>query len=159
MKFRIISVGKITGSFYKAGVQEYLKRLQAYGRFELADGLEAALPPKASQVEIERVLQREAVRILNLIRDDEWVVILDLKGKTMNSEQWAQNLGRWNESGRSRVNFIIGSSFGLDESVKRRADVSLSFSAMTFPHQLAVLILSEQIYRGFRILRGEPYHK
>lgn len=159
MKFRILSVGKITEPFYKAGVQEYLKRLQAYGKFELTDGLEVGLPPKASETEIEKVLQKEGAKILSLIREDEEVVILDIQGQSMTSEAWAQKIGRWNESGKPRVNFVIGSSFGLDEAVKKRANAAISFSPMTFPHQLAVLILSEQIYRGFRILRGEPYHK
>jgi len=159
MKFRIISVGKITEPFYKAGIQEYLKRLQAYGKFELVDGLEVAVPPKPSAAEIEKVLQREAGKILGMIGDDEWVVILDIQGKSMPSEAWAEKIGSWNESGRPRVNFIIGSSYGLDPMVKKRANAAISFSPMTFPHQLAVLILTEQIYRGFRILRGEPYHK
>ena len=159
MRFRFISVGKISEPFYKAGVQEYLKRLQAYGKFELTDGLEVQLPPKASDAEIRQVLKKEAGRILGLIGDDEWVVILDIQGKAFPSEKFAEKIGSWNESGRPRVNFVVGSSFGLDESVKRRANAAISFSPMTFPHQLAVLILSEQVYRAFRILRGEPYHK
>ena len=159
MRFRIVSVGKLTEPFYKAGVQEYLKRLQAYGKFELTDGLEVPLPPKAHEGDIEKVLSREAAKILGLIAEDEWVVALDIQARPMTSEAFAQKIGRWNESGRPRVNFVIGSSFGLDDSVKRRADEAVSFSPMTFPHQLAVLILSEQIYRGFRILRNEPYHK
>ena len=159
MRFRILSVGKITEPFYKAGVQEYMKRLQAYGRFELTDGLEAALPPKASEAEIRQALKKEAEKILSLIGEDEWVIILDIQGKSMPSEAFAEKIRSWNESGRPRVNFVIGSSFGLDESIKKRANAALSFSPMTFPHQLAVLILSEQVYRAFRILRGEPYHK
>ncbi len=159
MKFRIISVGKLTEPFYKAGVQEYMKRLRAYGQFEWVEGLDQPLPPKASQGEIDQVLRREGLKILHLIQDDEWNVVLDVHGKSMSSEEWADKIRGWNESGRPRVNLIIGSSFGLDEAVRRRANERISFSPMTFPHQLAALILSEQMYRGFRILRGEPYHK
>ncbi len=159
MRFRLISVGKLTECFYKAGVQEYLKRLQAYGKFELADGLEVPLPPRAHEGDIEKILSREAAKILGVIAEDEWVVALDIQAKPLSSEAFAQKIGQWNESGRPRVNFVIGSSFGLDDRVKQRANATLSFSPMTFPHQLAVLILCEQIYRGFRILRNEPYHK
>jgi len=159
MKFRILAAGRLTEPFYKAGVQEYLKRLQAYGKFELNDTLEATIPQKASAADIEKALKKEGDKMLSMITDDEVVITMDLPGKRYTSEEFAHVLNQWNESGKARVNFIIGSSYGIDERVKKRANASISFSPMTFPHQLAVLMLTEQIYRGFRILRGEPYHK
>jgi 23S rRNA (pseudouridine1915-N3)-methyltransferase len=159
LKYRIISVGKIREKFYNEGIKEYLKRLSPYGNFELLDGLEEKVSPNPGEKEINRVLDKEGERILNLIGDNEILIALDLRGETFRSEQFADLLKDWNESGRPRVNFVIGASHGLSPAVKQRADYSLSFSKMTFPHQMAVLMLTEQIYRGFKILKGEPYHK
>lgn len=159
MKYRIISVGKIREKFYQQGIQEYLKRLSAYGRFELVDGLEEKLGSNLSERDIEKALDREGERILSLISEDDWVVVLDIEGKMLGSEKLAGELRKWHEGNRSRVCFVIGASYGLAPAVKKRADYRLSFSPLTFPHQMAVLILTEQIYRGFRIMRGEPYHK
>lgn len=159
MKYRIISVGKIREPFYRQGVQEYLKRLQGYGQFELIDGLEERLAPAAAAGEIEQVLRREAAKILNLLRPDELVVALAIDGKRPDSMQLAALVRQWNESGRPRVNLIVGASCGLAPEVIKRADYTLSFSPLTFPHQLAVLMLAEQLYRSFRIIHREPYHK
>lgn len=159
MKYRIISVGKIREKFYREGIQEYMKRLGPYGSFELVDGLEEKVPANPSDKEITRVLDKEGERILNLLGENELLIALDLQGQMLSSEQLADRLQDLNQSGRPRVNFVIGASHGLAPAVKQRADQSISFSKMTFPHQMAVLILSEQIYRGFKILKGEPYHK
>lgn len=159
MKYRIISVGKIREPFYQQGIQEYLKRLQPYASTELVDGLEEKLNPRAGEKDIEKALQREGERILTLINDNEMLVVLDIKGKTLSSEALAQTMQEWNGSGKARVNFVIGSSFGISSAVKNRADLLLSFSPMTFLHQMSVLILTEQLYRGFKIIKGEPYHK
>lgn len=159
MKYRIISVGKIREKFYSDGIKEYLKRLRAYGNIELIHGLEEKVPPRAGEKEIERVLQREGERILTLLGDDEIVVALDVHGLMPTSEELSQYMGEWNQSGKIRVNLIIGSSHGLAEMIKKRANYIISVSRLTFPHQMAGLVLSEQIYRGFRILKGEPYHK
>lgn len=159
MKYRIISVGKIWEKFYREGIQEYMKRLGPYGSFELVDGLEEKVPANPSDKEITRVLDKEGERILNLLGENELLIALDLQGQMLSSEQLADRLQDLNQSGRPRVNFVIGASHGLAPAVKQRADQSISFSKMTFPHQMAVLILSEQIYRGFKILKGEPYHK
>ena len=159
MKYRIISVGKIREKFNREGIQEYMKRLGPYGSFELVDGLEEKVPANPSDKEITRVLDKEGERILNLLGENELLIALDLQGQMLSSEQLADRLQDLNQSGRPRVNFVIGASHGLAPAVKQRADQSISFSKMTFPHQMAVLILSEQIYRGFKILKGEPYHK
>ncbi|MDO4540139.1 MAG: 23S rRNA (pseudouridine(1915)-N(3))-methyltransferase RlmH [Syntrophomonadaceae bacterium] len=159
MKYRIISVGKIKEPFYRQGVNEYMKRLKSYGQFELIDGLEERLDPEPAPKDIEHMLQKEAGKILNLLRPDELVVALDIEGKNPDSRQLADLVRQWNESGRPRVNFVIGASYGLSPDMKQRADYRLSFSSLTFAHQLAVLMLVEQLYRSFRILHHEPYHK
>jgi 23S rRNA (pseudouridine1915-N3)-methyltransferase len=159
VKYRIISVGKIREKFYAQGVNEYLKRLIPYATIELVEGLEEKVAPRAGVKEIEKVLRKEGERILGLVGEDELLVVLDGHGALLSSEQLAGCLEEWNRSGLNRVNLVIGGSHGLAESVKKRADRSIAFSKMTFPHQMAVLILGEQIYRGFKILKGEPYHK
>ncbi|NLX03203.1 MAG: 23S rRNA (pseudouridine(1915)-N(3))-methyltransferase RlmH [Syntrophomonadaceae bacterium] len=159
MRYRIISVGKIKEAFFLKGINEYLKRLQPYTGIELVDGLEEKTNPRAGQSEINRVLSREGERVLKLVGDDEILVVLDIQGSSISSEAFAGLLEQWNLSGKSRVNLVIGGSHGLSDEVKRRANYRLSFSPMTFPHQMAVLMLTEQLYRGFKILKGEPYHK
>lgn len=159
MKYRIISVGKIREKFYAQGIEEYLKRLTPYATLELVAGLEEKVPPRAGAKEIEKVLAREGERILNLVGAEEMLVVLDVQGDLLSSQELASRLETWNQSGQYRVNLVIGGAHGLADSVKKRAQASISVSRMTFPHQMAVLILAEQIYRGFKILKGEPYHK
>lgn len=159
MKYRILSVGKIRESFFSSGVEEYLKRLRPYAGIEVADGLEEKISPHASPKEIEKLLEKEGQRILNLIGENEIMIVLDVKGRCLSSEELAGQMQKWNESGKFRVNFIIGGANGLSERVKQCADEKLSFSRLTFPHQMAVLILAEQLYRGFKIIKGEPYHR
>lgn len=159
MKFRIISVGKIREPFYQEGIKEYTKRLTPYTSIELVEGLEEKTNPRAGEKEIEKILQKEGEKILGLLGKDEILVIFDLAGKPLDSEQLAQYISYWNNSGKNRINLVIGGSHGLSDQVKKRADQVISFSSMTFPHQMAVLILSEQLYRGFKILKGEKYHK
>lgn len=159
MKFRIVSVGKLREKFYCDGIQEYLKRLGAYTKIELIDGLEEKLPPRAAESEIKKVLLKEAERVLSLFEEDEIVVVCDIHGTMLDSEALAKCIGEWKQSGKSRVNLIIGSSHGLADIVTKRAAYSISLSRLTMPHQMAVLVLMEQVYRGFKILKGEPYHK
>jgi len=158
MKYRIISVGKIREKFYAEGIKEYMKRLGPYASMELLDGLEEKVNPRPSEKDIEKVLRKEGERILALLGENEKLVVLDPHGEMMSSEQLASQMGKWNESGSNRINLVIGGSHGISPAVKQRADQRISFSKMIFPHQMAVLILSEQIYRGFKILKGEPYH-
>ncbi len=141
-----------------AGTREYFKRLSAYTRIELVEGLEQKISPRASQKDIEKALEKESLRILDVLGRDEYVIILDPAGKNPDSEELARLLDSWNLSVFKRVNFIIGSAFGLAPAIRERADFSLSLSRLTLPHQMAVLFLSEQIYRSFKILKGEPYH-
>jgi 23S rRNA (pseudouridine1915-N3)-methyltransferase len=159
MKYRIISVGKIKEPFYLNGIKEYLKRLKPYTNMELVDGLEEKIAPRAGIKEIEKCLYKEGTKLFNLIGDNEIVVLMDIQGEPISSTEWAGYIEELNMSSSSAVNLIIGGSFGVDERIKRRADRVLSFSQMTFPHQMAVLILTEQIYRAFKIIRNEPYHK
>jgi len=159
MKYRIISVGKIREPFYQDGIKEYIKRLTSYTSIELVDGLEEKTNPRAGAKEIEKILQKEGEKILGLLGKDELLIIFDIAGKRVDSEQLAGYIEEWNNSGKNRVNLVIGGSHGLSDQVKKRSDRSISFSPMTFPHQMAVLILSEQIYRGFKITKGEKYHK
>lgn len=159
MRYRIISVGKIREKFYAEGINEYMKRLRPYAHMELLDGLEEKVTPNPSPKEIHKVLQKEGERIAALLGDNERLIIFDPHGKEISSEQLADQMQAWNQSGEFRINLVIGGSHGLSEAIKKRADQMISFSRMTFPHQMAVLVLSEQIYRGFKILKGEPYHK
>ncbi|MDD3363479.1 MAG: 23S rRNA (pseudouridine(1915)-N(3))-methyltransferase RlmH [Syntrophomonas sp.] len=158
MKYRIISVGKVREKFYAQGVNEYIKRLVPYTGIELLEGLEEKVSPRAGEKDIEKILRKEGERILALVGDNEILVVLDGQGELLSSEDLARYLEKWNMSGLSKVNMVIGGSHGLADIVKKRANHIISFSKMTFPHQMAVLILSEQVYRGFKILKGEPYH-
>ena len=159
MNYRVISVGKLSEPFYRAGVAEYLKRLTPYGNFELVSGLEQSRKASTSVADRIKILEQEATRILTLVKEPEIMIGLDIAGRSYSSSDFSRQLQTLNESGVSRVNFVIGAADGLADSVKARCQQLISFSPMTFPHQMAVLILTEQIYRGFRILRGEPYHK
>lgn len=159
MKYRIISVGKIREPFFSSGIAEYLKRLGRYADAEIVDGLEEKINPHAGQKDIEKVLLREGQKILSLNHENDILVALDLNGQAMSSEELARHMQHWNQSGKARVNLVIGGANGLSREVRERADEVISFSRLTFPHQMAVLILAEQLYRGFKIIKGEPYHK
>ncbi|MGR6837313.1 23S rRNA (pseudouridine(1915)-N(3))-methyltransferase RlmH [Syntrophomonas erecta] len=160
MKYRIISVGKIREPFYVNGINEYLKRLVVYTGIELVEGLEEKVGSRAGEKEILRVLKKEGERILALGGgSDEILVVLDSRGKQMTSEDFAYQMETWHQSGHYRVNLVVGGPHGVSDEVRRRADLILSFSRMTFLHQMAVLILIEQLYRGVKIIKGEPYHK
>lgn len=159
MIIRLISVGKIREPFYRAGVQEYLKRLKPYVQIELLEGLDEKLNPRAGEKEIANVLAKEGQRVLGLIKDDEILAVLDVKSRALDSEGLAGWLDDLQCSGKTRITFLIGSAAGLSDEVRRRADYAISLSNLTLPHQMAALVLAEQIYRAFKIMRGEPYHK
>lgn len=159
MRYRIISVGRIREKYFMDGIAEYLKRLTRYCKIEIVDGLEEKTNPRAGEIMIEQVIDREGERILSLLNPDELLIAFDSQGQMMNSEEFARHIDSWNNSGRSRVNMIIGGSHGLSSQVKKRADLIISMGKMTLPHQMAVLVLTEQIYRAFKIIKGEPYHK
>lgn len=159
MNITIISVGKLKEKYLKQGIDEYSKRLLRYAKLKIIEVPDEKAPENLSKAEEELVKKKEGDEILKNIKDGTYVIALDLKGKMMSSEGLAEKLENLGVTGNSNVTFIIGGSLGLSEEVLKVADFSLCFSLMTFPHQLMKLILLEQIYRGFRIIKGEPYHK
>ena len=159
MKISIVCVGKLKERFYREAVDEYVKRLGRYCRPEIIEVPDEKTPEGASHVMEEQIKAREGKRILEKLREDAFVCTLEIGGRKLSSEGFAQWLEKLTISGTSHVVFVIGGSLGLHEDVCKRSDMSLSFSDMTFPHQLMRVILTEQIYRAFRIINGEPYHK
>lgn len=159
MNISIVTVGKLKEKYLKQGIDEYLKRLTAYAKVEVIEVADEKAPEELSALEMEQVKQKEGERILAKISQDAYVIALAINGKMESSEQLADSLDKLATYGRSKIAFVIGGSLGLSDEVVKRADEQLSFSKMTFPHQLMRLILVEQIYRAFRINRGEPYHK
>ncbi|MEK6461738.1 23S rRNA (pseudouridine(1915)-N(3))-methyltransferase RlmH [Heyndrickxia faecalis] len=159
MNISIVTVGKLKEKYLKQGIQEYLKRLSAYAKVEIIEVADEKAPEMLSPAEMELVKQKEGERILAKISPDTYVINLAIDGKMKSSEELAGSLDRLATYGKSKIAFVIGGSLGLSQDVLNRGNESLSFSKMTFPHQLMRLILVEQIYRAFRIIRGEPYHK
>lgn len=159
MKISIACVGKIKEKFYKDAISEYEKRLSRYCRLEFLEVADEKTPDGASEALEEQIKQKEAGRLLEKIREDAFVCTLEIEGKRLTSEGFARWVEGLTVRGTSHIVFVIGGSLGLHESLRKRADMALSFSDMTFPHQLMRVILLEQIYRGFRIIHGEPYHK
>ena len=159
MKVTILCVGRLKEKFYRDAVSEYAKRLGKYCKFEILEVADEQTPDKAGAALEEQIKAREAERILAKIKDNTLVCTLEIEGKRLSSEQFAAWMEQVAIAGRSSICFVIGGSLGLHRSVTERADFHLSFSDMTFPHQLMRVILSEQIYRAFRINSGEPYHK
>lgn len=159
MKITIVSVGKIKEKYLRDAIAEYSKRLGRYCRLELVEVADEKTPDRASRAVEEQIRQKEGERIARYLREDAYVIALAIQGKMLSSEEFAEKIGNLGIQGQSHIVFVIGGSIGLDEKILQRADYQLSFSKMTFPHQLMRVILLEQIYRGYRILAGEPYHK
>ncbi|EFV77930.1 MULTISPECIES: 23S rRNA (pseudouridine(1915)-N(3))-methyltransferase RlmH [Cytobacillus] len=159
MNISIITVGKLKEKYLKQGIDEYLKRLSAYAKMDIIEVPDEKAPEELSETEMIQVKQKEGERILAKIHPDAHVIALAIEGKMKSSEELADNLDKLATYGKSKIAFVIGGSLGLSQEVLQRADDKLSFSKMTFPHQLMKLILLEQVYRAFRINRGEPYHK
>lgn len=159
MKITVIAVGKIKENFYRDAVAEYAKRLGRYCKLEMIQVEDEKTPDKPNTALEDAVRRREAERILRYIREESCVVTLEIRGKKYDSEGFANEIGRLATRGVSHIQFIIGGSLGLHEEVCKKADLSVSFSDMTFPHQLMRVILLEQVYRAYRIINGEPYHK
>ena len=156
---KLICVGKMRERFYIDAFAEYQKRLQSLCRLELVEPTEQRLPENPSEAEISAALEKEGQEILRAIPADAYVVALCVEGRQMPSEGMAQLIRERENSGKPKLCFVIGGSFGLAESVKARADRRLSMSQMTFPHHLARVMLIEQLYRGFKINEGSRYHK
>ena len=159
MKISIACVGKIKEKFYRDAISEYEKRLSRYCKLEFLEVADEKTPDGASASLEEQIKEKEARRLLERIRDDAFVSTLEIYGKQLSSEGFAGWMEGLTVKGTSHIVFVIGGSLGLHESLGRRSDFYLSFSDMTFPHQLMRVILMEQIYRAFRIIHGEPYHK
>lgn len=159
MKITVISVGKIKEKYFTGAIDEYAKRLSRYCKLELIEVADEKTPDGASEGLELQIKEKEGERILQKIPDGAFVVTLAIDGKMLDSEELANQMERWNVGGISHVVFLIGGSLGLAPTVLKRADYKLSFSKMTFPHQLMRVILLEQIYRSFRIRNHEPYHK
>ncbi|MCR4934829.1 MAG: 23S rRNA (pseudouridine(1915)-N(3))-methyltransferase RlmH [Lachnospiraceae bacterium] len=159
MKIKLITVGKIKEKFFKDAILEYSKRLSKFCNLEIIEVQDEMTPDKATDVENQKILEKEGDRILSKIKDSEFLITLEIEGKKLSSEDLAKKLSSICLSGQSTIDFVIGGSLGLDKKVKARSDFSLSFSDMTFPHQLMRVIVLEQIYRAFKINANEPYHK
>jgi 23S rRNA (pseudouridine1915-N3)-methyltransferase len=159
MHISIISVGKLKEKYLKMGIDEYMKRLSPYAKMQLVEVADEKAPETLSQAEMEQVKDKEGERILAHIKPDTHIIAMAIQGDMWSSEKLAQQLDQWATYGKSSVAFIIGGSLGLSTNVLQRANQQISLSKMTFPHQVVRMILLEQIYRGFKINRGEPYHK
>ena len=159
MKISIVCVGKIRESFYRQAIEEYAKRLSKYCKLEIIEVGDEKTPDKASEALESQIKEKEADRILEKIKEDAYVFTLEIKGKSYTSEAFAEMIQKTTVQGKSHLVFVIGGSLGLHEKVLKRSNHAISFSDMTFPHQLMRVILTEQIYRAFRIINGEPYHK
>ena len=159
LSVKLICVGKMREPFYIEAFREYAQRLSGYCRFECCELAEMRLPAEPTGGEIAAALEKEADSILKSIPAGSYAVAMSIEGKKLSSEGVAEMLNRCAVSGKSKICFIIGGSFGLAERVKAAADFRLSMSDMTFPHHLARVMLAEQIYRGFKINEGSAYHK
>ncbi len=159
IKISIVSVGKIKEKYIKLGVEEFSKRLSKYCKLEIIEVNDEKAPENLSDKEMTMVKDREGIAILSKIKDGAYVVALAIDGRSMSSEDLAEHMSRLSLTGVSHIYLVIGGSLGLADMVLTRADMKLSFSKMTFPHQLMRLILLEQVYRAFRINSGQPYHK
>ncbi len=159
MKIRIICVGKIKENFYTQAIDEYSKRLSRYCKLETVELADEKTPDNASDTQNIRIKEKEGKKILSVIQEDDYVCALAIQGKMLDSVELSEYIDRLGIDGHSSIAFVIGGSLGLSEEVLARADMKLSFSKMTFPHQLMRVILLEQIYRSYRIMKNEPYHK
>lgn len=159
MNIKIISVGKIKEKYFQDAIKEYSKRLSKYCNLKIIEVADEKTKENASDKETDIILSKEKDRLINNIKDNEYVIALDIKGKKLDSVEFSEELNKLAISGKSNVDFIIGGSMGLHKEVLDMANLRLSFSDMTFPHQLMRVVLSEQIYRAFRIINNEPYHK
>ncbi len=159
MKVTLICVGKLKEKYLTQGVEEYMKRLGRYCSLEIIELADEKTPDNASDALEDAIKRREGERILKALKEDAYCIALAIEGSMLSSEDLADKIDTLGIGGTSHISFIIGGSLGLSEEVLKRADFKLSFSRMTFPHQLMRMILLEQIYRAYRIIKKEPYHK
>lgn len=159
MKVTILTVGKIKEKFYRQAIEEFEKRLSRYCKMEIIEVTDEKTPERASEAEEVQIKEKEGQRLLKHMKEDAWVCALAIEGHMLDSVALSEKIEQMGINGTSHLVFVIGGSLGLSEEVLKRADYKLSFSKMTFPHQLMRVILLEQIYRSYRIMQGEPYHK
>ncbi|MFJ5791775.1 23S rRNA (pseudouridine(1915)-N(3))-methyltransferase RlmH [Lysinibacillus sp. NPDC093197] len=159
MNITIVSVGKLKEKYLKMGIDEYVKRLGGYAKMDVIEVPDEKAPEQLSDAEMEIVKKKEGERILSKLSSDTYVIALAINGKMKSSEEMAADIESLMTYGKSKIAFVIGGSLGLHDDVLKRADEKQSFGKMTLPHQLMKLVLIEQIYRSFRIMKGEPYHK
>ncbi|AYC28409.1 23S rRNA (pseudouridine(1915)-N(3))-methyltransferase RlmH [Paenisporosarcina cavernae] len=159
MNITIITVGKLKEKYLKMGIDEYVKRLGSYAKMDLIEVPDEKAPENLSEADMLLVKRKEGERILAKIAPDAHVIALAINGKMKSSEQLAEDINQLMTYGKSKITFVIGGSLGLSEEVLKRSNEQLSFGKMTLPHQLMKLVLVEQVYRAFRIIKGEPYHK
>ena len=159
MKITLLCIGKIKERFYREAVCEFEKRLSRYCRLEIIEALDEKTPDHAGMLMEKQIKEKEASRLLKYLNRDAYVIALAIEGKQLDSVELSEKLDNLGTSGVSHIIFLIGGSLGLSDDILNGADFQLSFSKMTFPHQLMRVILLEQIYRAYRIMNGEPYHK
>ena len=159
MKITLITVGKSKEKYLKDAIAEYSKRLSRYCKLEIVEVADEKTPDNASDTVEDAIRDKEGERILKYIKEDAYVITLEIAGKMLTSEEMAEKIEKLGVQGTSHIIFIIGGSIGLGREILKRSDYALSFSKMTFPHQLMRVILLEQIYRSYRIMNHEPYHK
>lgn len=159
MKITLITVGKIKEKYFREAIEEYIKRLSKYCKPDVIEVADEKTPDRLSPAHEDAIKEKEADRILKYIKEDAFVYTLEILGEKTDSVSFAKQIENIGIGGKSHIQFIIGGSLGLHESVSKKADRKISFSDMTFPHQLMRVILLEQIYRAYRIISGEPYHK
>lgn len=158
MRFTFLTIGKIKEKWMRQGIDEYLKRLSPVAKVEILSPDEEKMPENPSPAMKEKVMEKEGDKLLKYLKDEDFLILLDLKGKPVTSEGLADILRRKMVSGTSRFFFMIGGPYGNGENIRKRANLKISISAMTFTHQMARLILAEQVYRAMKIIRHEPYH-
>ena len=159
MKITVLCVGKIKEKFFADAIKEYSKRLSRYCKLEIVEVADEKTPDGASDLVVSQIKDKEAERMEKYLPDSAYVIALAIEGKKLTSEKLAEKIDTLGITGTSHLVFLIGGSLGMSDRLLTRADYLLSFSDMTFPHQLMRVILLEQIYRSYRIIHGEPYHK
>ena len=159
MKVRIICVGKLKEKYLVSGIEEYVKRISAYADVEIVEVADERIPEHASLAEETMIKVKEGRKILDKVKQDDYMILLDVHGKEMDSVAFSNHIEECMVNGKSTIDFVIGGSLGHGEEVISRANLRLSFSPMTFPHQLMRLILVEQIYRAYKIINNQTYHK
>jgi 23S rRNA (pseudouridine1915-N3)-methyltransferase len=159
VQIQIAAVGKLKEKYLVSGIAEYMKRLAPYAKVQLTEVPDEKAPDNMSAAEELQVKEKEGIRLLAPIKPEAFVIALSIDGQMWSSEELAGQMEQLGTYGRSQIAFVIGGSLGLSDDVLKRADAKLSFGKLTYPHQLMRLVLIEQVYRAFKIMRGEPYHK